>query len=94
MYVRSQMYHIVKDAPSLTTMSSGKLRLGLPGISQRVSLFRTQRFKPPKFGHLTYFTFLRDIVNIAKNTQVIFMGSDKKEGIFLSVDPFKEKYKK
>ena len=58
------MYHIVKDAVSLTTMSSGKHRL--TALSQRVSLFRTRRYKTPKFGQLTYFTSFRDIVNIAK----------------------------
>ena len=63
-YVRSQMYHIVKDVASLITMSSENHRLTAP--SQRVSHFQTQRFNTPKLGQLTCFTSLRDIMNIAK----------------------------
>ena len=83
------MYHIVKNVASLITMSSGKCRL--KALSQRVSLFQTRRFKTPKFGQLTYFTSLRDIVNIAKIHRLyswVVRGwcSDEKEGLFLSVD--------
>ena len=54
----------------------------------------SQQFSTRPIG--MFLTSLWDIVNIAK-IHIIFMGclwlvySDKKEGIFLSVDPFKEK---
>ena len=75
-------------------MSSGNRRL--TAISQRVLLFKTRRFKTPKFVQLACLTSLQDIVNIAKIHRLYSWDvrggcSDKKEGILLSVDPFKEK---
>ena len=75
-------------------MSSGNCRL--TALSQRVSLFRTQRFKTPKLGQLTYFTYLQNIVNIAKIHRLYSWDargwcSDKKYGILLSVDASKKK---
>ena len=93
MYVRAQ---IVKYAASLTTVSLGNRRL--TANSQWVSLFRTPRFKTPKLDQLTDFISLQDIVNIAKihrlySWDVRGWCSDKKEGIILSVDTFKEENK-
>ena len=64
MYVRSQMYHIFKDAASLITMSSENHRL--TALSHRVSHFQTWRVNTSKLGELTCSTSLRNIMNIAK----------------------------
>ena len=63
-YVRSQMYHIVKDVVSLITMSSENHCLA--ALSQPVSHFQNRRVSTSKLGQLTCFISLRDIVNIAK----------------------------
>ena len=88
------MYHIVKDVASLITTSSE--HHCLTALSQRASHFLTGRVYTSKLDQLPCFNFLRDIVNIAKiyrqySRDVRGWCSDKKEGIFRSVDPFKEK---
>ena len=79
------MYHIVKDVASLKTTSSQKDRFpkGLHISKLRAS-------------PIDHFKSLRDIVNIAKIHRQYLRDargcrSDKKKGIFLSVDLFKEK---
>ena len=70
--------------------------VGKSPLSQRATHSKTGRVSTAKLGRLTYFKSLRDIVNIAKihrqySWDVRGWCSVKKEGIFLSVDPFKEK---
>ena len=82
--IRSQIYHIVKDVASLITTSSEN-DVFLAGHT-----FETRRLNTAELGQL------RDIVNITKihrqySWDVRRWCSDKKEGIFLSVSPFKEK---
>ena len=75
-------------------MSSAKRRL--MALSQQVSLFRARRFKTPKFGQLTYFTSLRDIVKIVKihrlcSWDVRGWCSDKKQRDFPRFGSFQKK---
>ena len=50
-------------------------------------------YNTAKLGRLTCFKSLRDIVNKIHRQYSFGWCGDKKEGIFLSVDPFKEKNK-
>ena len=77
------MYHIVNDIASLNTTS-------LDNLAQQCFLNRPHIFKHEGFKSLW------DTKNIAKihrrySWDVHGWCSDKKEGIFLIVDPFKEK---
>ena len=65
-------------------------------ILYRATHFKTGRLNTFKLGRLTCSKSLRDIVNIAKihrqySWHVRGWCSDKKEGIFLSVETFEEK---
>ena len=90
------MHHIVKYVANLITMSSENH--SLTTLPLRVSHLKTRKLYTAKLGRLTFFKSLLDIVNIAKihsqySRDVRGWCSDKKDKIFLSVDPFKEKNK-
>ena len=87
------MYHMVKEVASLIKCHR-KMTAFLTMLT--VTYFKTESLYTAKLGRLTCFISLRDIVNIAKihrlySWDVRGWCSDEKEGIFHSVDPFKEK---
>ena len=93
-YVRSQMYHIVKDIASSIRMSSENHHS--TALSKRVSHLETRRVNTSELGQLTCSTSLWDAMKIARIHRLYSFDvrgwcSDKKEGFLLAVDPFKEK---